>query len=521
MKKIFLDDKSDYLLNSVEEISNNLENIFDLDILKRYNLSNIKENFFKKDIGSDININININDITEINEIENGILENKLKIENIVKELTTEETKETKEWIKVMQTEKEGYYLFTSKVRFEKLIKDKNLFSTVKLSNGIKFYNNDIKKWSNAIINMTEKLSEKIKNCYLNFLEIFTEKYEKVITDIIEFLSDFDVCYSNSLTASKYNFIKPEIIANEEESFIEAENLRHILIELYNQEELFTANDVKLNNNSLGYLILAPNNCGKSSYLRTIGYSLVLAQMGGYVPAKKFKFNPFNKILCKISSIDNIYENKSKFISEIIEMDNILKIADVKTLVLIDEFLSGTEIESAAALTVASIDYLTNKKCKFIYTTHITSIIEIIDSSSNKQILLKHFDYDIKDGKIIFDRKLKDGAPKKMLYGIEIASIIIEDKLLLENAIILRNKLLNKSNNLLNPKLSNYNKNKIMNECEICGNKNNLETHHKIEQQTANEYGIIVTETNIFHKNSKQNLQILCNLCHKKTHYNK
>jgi len=497
------------IVNDVEVINNYLENSINIDILQKYNLTNIKENFFKDD-----------NDL-EINDIINDIKTSRQKIENIVEDLIKKD-EEKKDWVKILQTEKEGYYLFTSKVRYDKLISDKVIinkykFSTVKLSNGIKFYNDEIKDASNNIIEKTDLLSNKIKTKYINFIYNFANEYEEKIVNLINIIADIDVAYSNVISSVMYNFKKPDI-EKDNNIKIKAKGLRHLLIELYNQEEKYIANDVSLDDiDNLGYLILAPNSCGKSSYLRSVGIALVLAQMGSYVPAKEFKFNPYNKIWCKISSIDNIYESKSKFIQDIIHMDMFINNADNKTIVLVDEFLNSTEEYSAAALTATSIEYLIEKNTSFIYTSHINSIINLI--KENKKIVIKHFSYIIKNDKIIFERELRDGPPDSYLYGIEISQHIINNKLFLNKAFELRNTLLKKNNNLLNTKFSHFNKKKIVDQCNLCKSEIELETHHKIEQYTANEYGIIITEDNIFHKDNKHNLQILCKNCHKKIHY--
>lgn len=511
LKKLFIVND---LFNEVKVMIEELDETFDFDIMKKYNMNNIKENFFRSKIDKVCVIS------EEIKIIEKELNEYQEYINNFIKKLTKDEDK--KDWIKLVQTEKEGFYLFTSKPRYDKIMKNNisEEFTVIKLSNGIKFYNNEFKKWSNAILNLTDKLSNKIKDNYITYLENYYLNYKKVIERLIDFICDFDITYSNALTATKYNFIEPKIEPKieigEMSSFIKGEGLRHILIELYNQEESFVANDLDLNDVDMGYLIIAPNSCGKSSYLRSIGVCLILAQMGGFVPARSFKYYPYNKILCKISSIDNIYESKSKFIQDIIHMDNFLLNSDKNSLVLVDEFLNSTEEYSAAALTAISIKKLIQKRTSFVYTSHINSIIDLV--KENKEVIIKHFDYTIKDNKIVFDRVLKDGTPKSLLYGIEISKFIINDKLFLSEAYELRNRLLNKNNDLLAKKFSHFNNIKHVERCELCDSEIDLETHHKVEQKNANEYGIIITEKNIFHKNMKFNLQILCNNCHKKIH---
>jgi DNA mismatch repair protein MutS len=147
--------------------------------------------------------------------------------------------------------------------------------------------------------------------------------------------------------------------------------------------------------------------------------------------------------------------------------------------------------------------------------THFHKLLNIELISNIKNIKFMHLtiSYDNINGKIIYGRKLMDG-PGSDLYGIEIASYIIEDDQFIENAKKIRNDLLNKTSEILVDKKSNYNNKLYMDECSICGDNGTvypLDTHHIKEQNTF--------DNNDIHKDKLSNLVVLCKKHHDEVHY--
>ena len=79
------------------------------------------------------------------------------------------------------------------------------------------------------------------------------------------------------------------------------------------------------------------NAVGKSSYMKSVGLSIILAQSGCYVPAKSFKYSPFKHLFTRISNNDNIFKGQSTFAVEMSELRAILKRCNNNSLVLGDE----------------------------------------------------------------------------------------------------------------------------------------------------------------------------------------
>jgi len=360
--------------------------------------------------------------------------------------------------------------------------------------------------------------TELLYNEYVKDLSKYKLFYEKLdeTTGLIDFIKSGVKC------ALINNYVKPEIDYKEEESYFDITDIRHPIIEKVNTEIPFISNSLRLDNKTFGMILSGLNGIGKSSLLKNIGILLVMAQAGYFVPAKHMKYSPFNSILTRIKGNDNIYTNSSSYTVEIQELSNILKKADNKSLILVDELCRGTEQSSSHALTISTINYLVKEtKSRFVLTSHMHSIFTnniIKNLWSNKDIMVKHMSIDIIDGEMIYKRKLVDG-PSNSNYGLEIAKNLGITSSVITEAIKIRNEFLGKSNEIMTTKQSLYNKGVFMKQCELCKSREQLETHHLIEQKEADESGFILDKN--FHKNDKHNLMVLCKECHKKITFGK
>jgi DNA mismatch repair protein MutS len=345
------------------------------------------------------------------------------------------------------------------------------------------------------------------------------ELYQQKLEAIINFITYVDMLYTKATIAKKYNYCRPSIVKSDK-SFVDAKNLRHCLIEQLQNNELYVTNDIFLGNGKNdGLLLYGTNAVGKTSLIRALGISLIMAQSGLFVPCSSFEYFPYNYIFTRILGNDNIFKGLSTFAVEMSELRTILRLADANSLILGDELCSGTENTSAISIFVAGIQKLHQCQSSFIFATHLHEIVNYDEITDLKSVSLKHMAvvYDKENDVLVYDRKLRDG-PGNNLYGLEVCKSLSLPNDFLEAAYNIRMKYNPESASLLSLKTSHFNSKKIMSLCEKCGKNMGTEVHHLQHQNDANDDGIIESADNVFHKNKLANLMTLCESCHTDFH---
>ena len=447
------------------------------------------------------------------------------------------------DFVKHCHTEKHAITLQMTKTRC-KTLQDKMKGHTEKivLPSGVEFYWKDVSFSTSTKANNEIHFPQCDEICRylgqfqsdLNVLtqEIFIRIMEEVEVEHMEFLercssvvSKLDVLLNKCHIAQKYNYTSPTIDKTASKSFVHAYDLRHILIEQINTDEIYVTNDVILGRRGEdqeetiteatdGMLMFGTNTGGKTSLMRALGTAIILAQAGMYVPCKTFIFKPYKSIYSRILNQDNFFKGQSTFSVEMSELRVILQYADENSLVLGDELCSGTETVSALSIMMASLIRLHERKSSFMFATHFHEIVDFEELNELERLKCFHvgLTYDATTESLVYDRKLKPGSGSRS-YGLEVCESLYMDKAFLELAYNLRKKHFPEHEGSLSHEQTKYNSKKIKGECELCG-KRSVEIHHLQEQHKANDNGFIEG----FHKNHPANLMALCEECHSKMH---
>lgn len=426
--------------------------------------------------------------------------------------------------IRLNYTETEGYFFVCTKIRGQ-LIERNNKENDLVIKctkNSCKITSKTLDKISENLTRLRENYTNKIKEIYINCLDDYWIQYRVLFEDLKTFVEIIDICISNILCKREYNYCKP-IIDNQynSEAYFNAEELRHPIIEIIRHDTQYIPNDVKLIPGSNGMVLYGLNSCGKSSLLRSVGISIVMAQCGLYVPCKNFVYYPFENIITQVDLYDNLWKSQSSFITEMVGLRNIMRNSTPNSLILSDELTKGTEVISATTLFAASVLKLLELGSKFIFTTHLGEVANLSKIKSKNNLNICHLSVRTNNetGEIIFDRRLHPG-PCDSLYGLEVAKGIGLNDDLMETAFDLRDELLSRPKEILRSSRSKYNQKKIVSNCEICKytpvkpTDLPLDVHHIQFQCQADDNKFIEH----YHKNRKFNLVTLCKNCHIRVH---
>ena len=433
------------------------------------------------------------------------------------------------EFLKLEQTAERTYVLTMTTKRWETYLAMHKRFTAQPYSTTnknivrISFPNMD--RIQRDIHVQTNELRALVKTRYLADLDTYIA-YSSFMEQVVEMISCLDVATTSAKNAFQFRYKRPVVYGasgtNEyDSSFITATKVRHPIIERVQSHLPYITNDVDIGKTTNGILLHGINASGKSSYMKSIGVNLVMAQAGMFVAAESWEFSPFLDLFTRIPGGDNIFKGHSTFVAEMVEVRSILTQSSSHSLVIGDELASGTESVSAISIVAAGIVTLAKKRTSFLFATHLHEVaqLEMIKRIPTIKVCHMSVHYDETTKMLLYDRVLKEGSGE-MLYGLEVCKSLDMPLEFLHLANTIRQSYLDLPSAIVSSKSSNYSAKRLVDECTVCKKKMSkkngieLETHHIREQHTADEFGFIDS----FHKHAPHNLMTVCEACHDKIH---
>jgi hypothetical protein len=196
----------------------------------------------------------------------------------------------------------------------------------------------------------------------------------------------------------------PEIEANG--TCFEGNGLGHPLL----SEGACIRNDVKLSGDLRVLVVSGSNMSGKSTLLRTVGANAVLALAGAPVRASQLKISPV-AVGASIQRRDSLIDGTSRFYAEVTRLKQLLDITNGQRtlLFLLDELLHGTNSHDRRIGAEALAIDLVRRGAIGMLTTHDLALAHIVESLAPRAANV-HFEDFVKDGKLVFDYRLRPGV---------------------------------------------------------------------------------------------------------------
>ena len=185
---------------------------------------------------------------------------------------------------------------------------------------------------------------------------------------------------------------------------MEAEDIKHPLI----PKSSCIGNDFHLLKDKQIVLLTGSNMSGKTTFMRTLGINIVLANLGLNAFAEKFILGPF-LLFTSMRNTDNLGENVSSFYAELARIRDLLVRAEtgIPVFFLLDEILKGTNTTDRIMGSEALIRQLTSSQSKGVISTHDIELSEL--SSKIPSLANASFHSEIRENEILFDYKIKSG----------------------------------------------------------------------------------------------------------------
>ncbi len=311
-----------------------------------------------------------------------------------------------------------GYYLEVSRGQLDKV--PDYFIRKQTLANGERFITPELKEFENKVMGAQEKQLE------LEY-RLFTEIRRRVAGESGRVLAtgariarlDYFLCLAEVATACRY--VRPEV--NDGEAITIREG-RHPVIEQALPAGRFVPNDVHLDQESEEVLIITgPNMAGKSTVLRQTALIVLMAQMGGFVPADHALIGVVDRIFTRVGAMDDLRRGQSTFMVEMNETANILNNATEKSLVILDEIGRGTSTFDGLSIAWAVAEELVEKNGKGVKTMFATHYHELTDLALTRK-RVKNYNIAVREwnDSIIFLHKLMQGSTLRS-YGIQVAGL--------------------------------------------------------------------------------------------------
>ncbi|MES2373286.1 MAG: hypothetical protein V4557_11950 [Bacteroidota bacterium] len=240
--------------------------------------------------------------------------------------------------------------------------------------------------------------------CSLSYLK-WNKQHQPHIKNWFDNLGEIELL--NSIATFHYNhpsFIFPQPV--DEQLFIKATGMGHPLM----KEDKAVVNDIAIGENAKLHLITGSNMSGKSTFLRTLGLNMILAQIGAPVFAKTFMFRPL-RLLTSFHHIDSLEESTSYFYAELkCLQDIVISLSDPQpALVLLDEVMRGTNSKDKHDGTALLIKKILNYNCLSLIATHDTELGVL---SEDHQGLVDNFCFEseLKEDELTFDFTMRKGV---------------------------------------------------------------------------------------------------------------
>ena len=309
-----------------------------------------------------------------------------------------------------------GYYIEISKGQIDRVKPEFGWERRQTLTTGERYITPLLKEKEATVLNAEEQIVE------LEYV-LFSEIRETLRKNILELKTTaktiglIDALTSLSVVSEAYNFVKPDFNSD---NIVDIKEGFHPVVSVVSSSA-YVKNDCIMNNETSTLLITGPNMSGKSTYMRQLAVTIILAQIGSFVPAREANLPVFDKIFTRIGASDDLVSGESTFMVEMLEARNAVVNATKNSLILFDELGRGTATYDGMSLAEAILEYVNiHIGCKTLFSTHYHELTSLSDKYSCIKNI--HVSATEENGKLIFLHKIKDGHVDKS-YGVHVAAL--------------------------------------------------------------------------------------------------
>lgn len=327
-----------------------------------------------------------------------------------------------------------GYYIEITKANLATLPEGRYERKQT-LANAERYITEELKEKETLILEAEEKIVALEYELFLKLREE-VKAYIPRLQKLAKAVSEMDVLQCFATISEERHYTRPTF---NDERRVHIKDGRHPVVEKVMDSNEYVPNDCWMDKENEMLLITGPNMSGKSTYMRQVALTSILAQIGCFVPASEASLPIFDQIFTRIGAADDLISGQSTFMVEMLEARNAIVYATQNSLILFDEIGRGTSTYDGMALAQALIEYIHDKiGAKTLFSTHyheLTTLDQNLDKLKNIHVSVVE-----QNGKVVFLHKMKEGPADKS-YGIHVAELAELPKELIARAQVILEQL--------------------------------------------------------------------------------
>ncbi len=309
-----------------------------------------------------------------------------------------------------------GYYIEVTKAQTHLAPEDYERKQT--LVNAERYVTPALKSREEEIVTAQERMSK------LEY-ELFAALRERIagearrIYQTANAIAALDVLLSFAETAATQQYVKPSVHAGDN---LRIRDGRHPVVEHLMKRADFVPNDTVMDSAEANLqIVTGPNMAGKSTYLRQVALIVLMAQIGGFVPAAEADIGVVDRIFTRVGATDNLVRGESTFMVEMIETASILNTATNQSLLVLDEIGRGTSTFDGISIAWSVAEHIHDRiGAKTLFATHYHELTELpnrLKRAKNLNVAVREY-----EGKVIFLYRIVEGGADHS-YGIQVAKL--------------------------------------------------------------------------------------------------
>jgi DNA mismatch repair protein MutS len=317
--------------------------------------------------------------------------------------------------LKIRHNKVFGYFFEVTMANLEKVPEEWHRKQT--LSNAERFITAELKEFEEKVLGADERRKTLEYALFCELRERVAEHIGR-LQHLARWVAWVDTVACLAQVATDKRYVRPKVDQTMDIELIES---RHPVIEAMGLDERFVPNDIVITSDQRLMILTGPNMAGKSTVMRQVALSVLMAQIGGFVPAQSARIGICDRLFVRVGASDDLSSGRSTFMVEMSETALILNQATERSLVLLDEIGRGTSTYDGLAIAWAVTECMHDQiRGRTIFATHYHELVALADERAaafNAHVAVSEW-----GKRIVFLRTLRPGGASKS-YGIQCARL--------------------------------------------------------------------------------------------------